>query len=176
MKRMTPIVHSRRACSRQHASRRLGPGLASRSLELGLGLGLALLASACGADDSPPAVLGASVHMDALLAADTRTLSVFVFGPKRTDQKLLTCNNLQLMVLTSTDPRLEQLARVDIAFTDPAGREARLERVAAGTGRVVFAEALGVNDTYLANGCVEGVSVGSGATVNVAVMMYPPRR
>ena len=134
---------------------------------------LAGVVAGCGGEEAT--VFAASVRMDSLLASDVRALSVFVFGPMRTDGIAATCNDLMMQKIESTDPRLELLARADIDFSESAGREVRLEKVAAGEGRTLFVEARGLNDCYLANGC-DVVQLDSGAIVTPTITVYRPRQ
>lgn len=129
--------------------------------------GLAL--AACG--DGAVIELSATVHADALLKDEVKHLTLFAFGPQLSDGKFLPCSILIERVIRPLDPRLEQLARTDVDFSDPATRRVTLDGVTAGSNRVVYVEAT-ASGVALANGCTDGVTVDAGQITTVDVMLY----
>jgi hypothetical protein len=136
-----------------------------RRLLLLLGLTLA----ACG--DPAALELSATVHADALLKDEVKHLTLFAFGPQLADGKFLPCSILIERVLRPLDPSLEQLARTDVDFSDPATRKVTLDGVTPGPNRVVYVEASS-GGVAVANGCTDGVTVDSGQITTVDVMLY----
>lgn len=131
-----------------------------------------VLVAACG-DAAAPA-LGANIVLSGLLADEVTRLSVFAFGPKRSDDVYLTCSTLlPPAALEPDDPRLEQLARTDVDFAAAHRRDVVLDAVSAGPGRIVYVRALGALGVRLGSGCEEGITVEDGATAYVEVTVYP---
>ncbi len=130
---------------------------------------LAMLLGACG---EAPVALVATVRFDGLLKDEIQSVSLYAFGPKRSDDIFLTCSTLLNQDMEPTDKRLESLGRVDVAFDDPDGREAVIKDVEAGAGRLVFVQALDGADDVLGLGCEEDVLVEEGKTTTVDVTVY----
>jgi hypothetical protein len=134
-------------------------------------LALLLLLAGCGADGASFVVT--DVRIDALLRDDVEALAVFALGPRRSDDILLTCSTLLPRAVEVTDERVDVLARADVVFSDPEGREVTLESVEAGDNRLVYVEADDATGILIANGCTGGVTVESGKTVQVEVVVWP---
>jgi hypothetical protein len=130
---------------------------------------VALTLAACG-DQATPG-LATTVHVEALLKDEVKHLTLFAYGPQLTNGKFLPCSILLERTLTPVDPLLDQLARTDVDFSDPATRKVTLDGVSPGPNRVVYVEASAGGAT-LASGCTDGVTVESGQITTVDVMLY----
>ena len=136
--------------------------------------GLALLAVfAVGCGGGVEAYVAANVRVHGLLADDVASMSIYVLGPKRSDDIFLTCGTLMTRAIRPTDSKIEILAREDIAFSDPEGYSATLTDVEAGENRFVYIDALDAADSVIGNGCTDTVTVKSGEAADVEVLVYP---
>jgi hypothetical protein len=129
-----------------------------------------LLLFACG--EEARVSVRATVRLDAALADEVRSFSIYAFGSERSDGIQLTCTTLVPQEVMPDDSRLDLLDRVDVAWTPGGPLEATLDSVEAGTFRVIFVEAKDGTGAVIANGCTEWVTVESGETVTVEVPVY----
>ncbi len=129
-----------------------------------------LIAAGCGSDVETE--LAAHVRIDALLADEVASMSVFVLGPRRSDGIFLTCDTLMTRTIRPTDSEVEILARDEIAFSEPEGYSATLGDVEAGDNRIVYIDARDTDGTVIANGCTEFIEVQSGRSVAVDVDVF----
>jgi hypothetical protein len=127
-----------------------------------LGLALFMLIASCG--DEPPRV-SATVIMSGLVGVES--LRIFAFGPRLSDDIILTCTALLTPTIASDDGRLDLLAWADVDVAD----EILLDNIAPGEGIVAFVEAYDQDDTLIGRGCTEEVTVESGKTTNVEVVV-----
>ncbi len=131
---------------------------------------LALLSAHCG--EPLAANLSAVVHIDGLLKDEVAALALYVMGPERDDEVLLTCPTLLRGELTPGDDRVDLLAEARVSFSEPEGRSTVIEHVAAGANRLVYVEALAAGELVLGHGCTEGIEVNEGATTEVTVDVF----
>jgi hypothetical protein len=130
------------------------------------------LALIVGCGDVVETRVSATVRIDGLLADLVASMSIFVLGPKRSDDIFLTCDTLMNRVILPTDSKVDPLARQDIAFSEPDGYSATISDVEAGENRVVYIDASDAGDTVIANGCSEFIEVKSGETTTVDVDVF----
>ena len=135
---------------------------------------LPLLVLLAGCGDVDVSAMAMEVRVDALLASEIASLSVFALGPRRSDNILLTCSTLMPRAIDPTDSRVDILARTDVVFD--ATTEVTLEKIEAGTGRIVYVGADDAAGTLIGNGCTENITVESGETMNVKLTVWgvPP--
>ncbi len=130
-----------------------------------------VLVAACGA---PAPELDLALRMDAALHDRVTALSLYVFGPKRSDDILVTCQSLMTDDVLAADPRLEVLASTRVTdFQD--GSVIAVDGVASGPGRIVFVEVFDATETRIGAGCKESVEVPEGDSVDVEVTVYQLR-
>jgi len=128
---------------------------------------LLLVVVACGEMRSPS--LSATVRADGLVAADLDHVTLWAFGPRRSDGIFVPCSVLVERQLAPDDSRLERLASVEVVVG--GATSLGLDGVAPGQNRVVYVEG-STGGVVVANGCAEGVTVESGQTTSVEVTLY----
>ena len=138
-----------------------------RRLVLGALIGLV----ACG--DEPRASLDASVRVEGLVAADVSAMTLYVLGPRRRDDIILTCSNLLDAVVRPGDSKVVRLAHRVVDFTDSTQRKFTLGGIEAQDDVIVFVEATGVGNLVVGRGCEDGIKVSSDATTKVVVTVLP---
>ena len=143
---------------------------------------LAFLVS-CGEDTFDLSDVEASIRVHGLLKDEVYSVAVFVYGPWRSDNKMVTCPNLVQKALPPDDARLERLAYNKVSMESLELRsQVSLPRIPAGEGKVVYVEAYGSSTEdvrggeVIGNGCRAFVKVAEGGTtsVDIAVYRYPP--
>lgn len=131
---------------------------------------LSLLVLACGCGEAAPPAFFVTATMQGILRDEVTSMAVYVYGPDRSDDVVLTCATLQLYDLQPDDKVLEVLAKMQVAFT-PTTNSITLDEVASGDGRLVFVEARDASG-LLANGCTSKLRVSEGKTTAVRVDVY----
>ena len=133
--------------------------------------GAILAIQGCG--DAPGPGVTATVHISQALAADTGSLSFYVVAPRLDDGVVLTCGALTFADVPIGDPRIVILGQADLAFTDPAARELRIEDVKAGKDRLVYGEGFDRTGVRNSAGCVGEVEIPTGGVAEVELILYP---